>query len=178
MNQPTERTDTTFAADQRPVVKALLHALPEGTVLIGAAVTERSAGIWRSDQVLAQVLVRPKTTKDVSCALRICYEHHQSVVPHGGLTGLVEGALTEPLDIVLSTERLNVIEEISASERTMVVQAGVMLQNVQEAAASEGLMFPLDLGSRGSCTLGGNLATNAGGIASFVMGWPVTWCSV
>ncbi len=84
-------------------------------------------------------------------------------MPHGGLTGLVEGALTQPLDIVLSTERLNVIEEISASERTMVVQAGVMLQSVQEAAASEGLMFPLDLGSRGSCTLGGNLSTNAGG---------------
>ena len=78
------------------------------------------------------------------------------------MTGLVEGALTQPLDIVLSTERLNVIEEISANERTMVVQAGVMLQSVQEAAANEGLMFPLDLGSRGSCTLGGNLSTNAG----------------
>jgi FAD/FMN-containing dehydrogenase len=56
-----------------------------------------------------------------------------------------------------------VIEEISASERTMVVQAGVMLQRVQDAAANEGLMFPLDLGSRGSCTIGGNLSTNAGG---------------
>ncbi len=163
MNPPTDPTDARLATNQRPVVAALLNALPAGTVLLDSAVTERSAGIWRSDQVLAQVLVRPKTTEEVSCALRICHEYHQGVVPHGGLTGLVEGALTQPLDIVLSTERMNVIEEISASERTMVVQAGVMLQRVQDAAANEGLMFPLDLGSRGSCTIGGNLSTNAGG---------------
>jgi FAD/FMN-containing dehydrogenase len=163
MTASTASADKALNQAQRPVVQALVAALPKGTVILGGAVTERSAGIWRSDQIQAQVLVRPKTTEEVSCALRICHEHHQSVVPHGGLTGLVEGALTQPLDIVLSTERLNVIEEISASERTMVVQAGVMLQSVQEAAASEGLMFPLDLGSRGSCTLGGNLSTNAGG---------------
>ena len=163
MTTSTASADKALNQAQRPVVQALMAALPKGTVILGGAVTERSAGIWRSDQIQAQVLVRPKTTEEVSCALRICHEHHQSVVPHGGLTGLVEGALTQPLDIVLSTERLNVIEEISASERTMVVQAGVMLQSVQEAAASEGLMFPLDLGSRGSCTLGGNLSTNAGG---------------
>ena len=163
MTTSTASADKALNQAQRPVVQALMAALPKGTVILGSAVTERSAGIWRSDQIQAQVLVRPKTTEEVSCALRICHEHHQSVVPHGGLTGLVEGALTQPLDIVLSTERLNVIEEISASERTMVVQAGVMLQSVQEAAASEGLMFPLDLGSRGSCTLGGNLSTNAGG---------------
>ena len=163
MTTSTASADKALNQAQRPVVQALMAALPKGTVILGSAVTERSAGIWRSDQIQAQVLVRPTTTEEVSCALRICHEHHQSVVPHGGLTGLVEGALTQPLDIVLSTERLNVIEEISASERTMVVQAGVMLQSVQEAAASEGLMFPLDLGSRGSCTLGGNLSTNAGG---------------
>lgn len=163
MTASTASADKALNQAQRPVVQALVAALPKGTVILGGAVTGRSAGIWRSDQIQAQVLVRPKTTEEVSCALRICHEHHQSVVPHGGLTGLVEGALTQPLDIVLSTERLNVIEEISASERTMVVQAGVMLQSVQEAAASEGLMFPLDLGSRGSCTLGGNLSTNAGG---------------
>ena len=163
MTTSTASADKALNQAQRPVVQALMAALPKGTVILGGAVTERSAGIWRSDQIQAQVLVRPKTTEEVSCALRICHEHHQSVVPHGGLTGLVEGALTQPLDIVLSTERLNVIEEISASERTMVVQAGVMLQSVQEAAASEGSMFPLDLGSRGSCTLGGNLSTNAGG---------------
>ncbi len=163
MTPSTASADKALNQARRPVVQALVAALPKGTVILGGAVTERSAGIWRSDQIQAQVLVRPKTTEEVSCALRICHEHHQSVVPHGGLTGLVEGALTQPLDIVLSTERLNAIEEISASERTMVVQAGVMLQSVQEAAASEGLMFPLDLGSRGSCTLGGNLSTNAGG---------------
>ena len=167
MNQPT--TDASAdpnapqPAEKRPVVRALIEALPEGTVLLGSDVTERSAGIWRTDHLKAQVLVRPKTTEEVSLALQICFEHHQSVVPQGGLTGLVEGGLTEPQDIVLSTERMTQIEEVSADERTLTVQAGVILQTIQETAAEHGLMFPLDLGGRGSCTIGGNLATNAGG---------------
>ena len=148
---------------ERPVVQALIAALPRGTVLLDADVTTRGAGIWRTDHLLAQVLIRPKTTEEVSQALRICFEHDQPVVPQGGLTGLVEGGLTQPNEIVLSTERLNQIEEISVAERTMVVQSGVILQTVQEAAAAVGLMFPLDLGGRGSCSIGGNLATNAGG---------------
>lgn len=167
MNKPTTDVSTDpnaqLSVTERPVVRALIEALPEGTVLLGSDVTERSAGIWRTDHLKAQVLVRPKTTEEVSLALQICFEHHQSVVPQGGLTGLVEGGLTEPQDIVLSTERMTEIEEISADERTITAQAGVILQTLQETAAEHGLMFPLDLGGRGSCTIGGNLATNAGG---------------
>jgi FAD/FMN-containing dehydrogenase len=85
------------------------------------------------------------------------------VVTHGGLTGLVHGADTRASDLVLSLERMNAIEEVDPANRTMTVQAGVNLQSAQEEAAAAGLLFALDLGARGSCTVGGNVATNAGG---------------
>jgi FAD/FMN-containing dehydrogenase len=146
-----------------PVAQALLDALGPQCVLLDADVTSRGAGIWRSDNVKAQVLVRPKTTDQVSKALSICHQFNQTVVTHGGLTGLVEGALTQAGDVVLSLELMNEIEQINPLERTMVVQAGVILQTIQETAEQHGLMFPLDLGGRGSCTIGGNISTNAGG---------------
>ena len=145
------------------VVAALTDRLGPETVLTGAAVSERSAGIWRSDTVQAKALIRPASTEAVSQCLRICHEHHQAVVTHGGLTGLVEGAVASPDEVVVSLERLNRVEQIDADGRTATVEAGVVLQVLQEAAAERGLLFPLDLGGRGSCTLGGNLATNAGG---------------
>jgi FAD/FMN-containing dehydrogenase len=95
--------------------------------------------------------------------MRICHDHDQTVVAHGGLTGLVNGGLTGPDDVIVSLERMTAIEEVDATNRTMVVQSGAVLQQVQERAEAEGLMFPLDLGGRGSCTIGGNIATNAGG---------------
>lgn len=81
----------------------------------------------------------------------------------GGLTGLAGGACTTAGDIALSLARMDAIEEIDPLSATMTVQAGAPLETVQQAAARAGLLFPLDLGARGSCTLGGNLATNAGG---------------
>jgi FAD/FMN-containing dehydrogenase len=81
----------------------------------------------------------------------------------GGLTGLVQGATAGPGEIGLSLERMNRIEELDAVGRTMRVEAGATLQQVQEAAGREGLQFPLDLGARGSAAIGGNAATNAGG---------------
>lgn len=145
------------------VIGELIEALGEDCVMVGAAVRERSAGIWRSDTVQAKALLRPRTTEQVSKALKICSANQQSVVAHGGLTGLVGSAITSPGDIALSLERMNSIEEINSLDRTMIVQSGVILQNIQEAADDEGLMFPLDLGGRGSCTIGGNISTNAGG---------------
>jgi len=145
------------------VVRALEEALGADCVLTGADVQQRAAGIWRRDTIQAKALVRPRNTWDVSTAMRICHEYGQTVVAHGGLTGLVESALTGPDDVALSLERMTAIEEINATDRTMVVQSGVVLQRVQESAADHGLMFPLDLGGRGSCTIGGNISTNAGG---------------
>jgi len=145
------------------VISALISTLGEDCVLTGAAVAERQAGIWRSDSIKAKALLRPRSVEQVSQALAICHEHSQSVVAHGGLTGLVESAITSPDDVALSLERLNAIEAINPVDRTMVVQSGVILQTLQEAADEHGLMFPLDLGGRGSCTIGGNISTNAGG---------------
>lgn len=145
------------------VAQALIAALGQESVLLDQDVSSRGAGIWRSDHIQAQVLVRPKTTAEVAMALKICHEFEQSVVTHGGLTGLVEGAITTSGDVVISLERMNKIEAVHPMERTVVVQAGVPLQLVQETAAEHGLMFPLDLGARGSCTIGGNISTNAGG---------------
>jgi FAD/FMN-containing dehydrogenase len=157
------KTQSTQPGHLRPVATALLKALPEGTVLFDDDVTSRSAGIWRTDTLKACILVKPRTTEEVSIALRICNEFGQSVVTHGGLTGLVESAITKPEDVVLSMALMNEIEAVESLERTMIVQSGCTLQSIQEAAEAQGLMFPLDLGSRGSCTIGGNIATNAGG---------------
>ncbi|MFU8816359.1 MAG: FAD-binding oxidoreductase [Pseudomonadales bacterium] len=145
------------------VVQALTDALGADCVLTGDDVHQRQAGIWRRDTIQAKALLRPRSTAEVSTAMKICHAHGQTVVAHGGLTGLVESAITTPDDIALSLERMNAIEEVNATDRTMVVQSGVVLQRIQEQAAEHHLLFPLDLGGRGSCTIGGNIATNAGG---------------
>lgn len=146
------------------ITDQLIAALGKDAVLTGEAVTSRPISFWRPHQKLtAKALVRPSSTEQLSIALKLCNDAGQSVVTHGGLTGLVEGEQTTADDIVVSLERMTGIEEISATDRTMTVQAGVILQTIQEAAEAQGMMFPLDLGGRGSCTIGGNIATNAGG---------------
>ena len=145
------------------IVERLTKLLGEDGVLTGERVRERASGIWRDEPIAAAAIVRPRTTEEVSQVLAMCNEIKQPVVAHGGLTGLVESAVTAPNEIVLSLERMNRIEEIDPVSRTMTVEAGVLLQVLQEAAEEHDLIFPLDLGARGSCTIGGNIATNAGG---------------
>ncbi len=134
-----------------------------GGLLTGEDVRARAAGIWDPTPIEADALVRPQSTGQVADILRLCHDVRQPVITHGGLTGLVQGAQTASGDLILSTERMNRIEELDRAGRTMTVQAGVTLQAAQEAAAGAGLQLALDLGARGSCTVGGNLATNAGG---------------
>ncbi len=109
-------------------------------------------------------VLRPRTTGEVSLALGICNRHNQPVVPQGGMTGLAGGANPRAGDVVLSLELLRGVEEIDAASGVMTVWAGTPLEEAQQAAAAAGLMLALDLGSRGSCQVGGNLSTNAGGI--------------
>lgn len=108
-------------------------------------------------------LIRPDSSEQLSAAMRLCYEAKQPVVPQGGRTGMVSGQLAQSHEIIVSLERMSKIETLDRNARTMTVQAGVALQTVQEAAEQAELMFPLDLGARGSATIGGNIATNAGG---------------
>lgn len=138
--------------------------LGEGAVLTGEAVVSNSM-IWGHEQGCeARALLRPKTPEQVSEILRLCHKHGQTVVPHGGLTGLVDGAVTHADDVILSLQQLDQIEDVDPVNRTMTVQAGVPLERVQQAAEAAGLMFAVDLGARGSATIGGNIATNAGGL--------------
>jgi len=115
-------------------------------------------------EVRAQVLVRPRDTAQVSAVLRLCHSRGQPIVTHGGLSGLVYGCAARPEDLIVSLEAMNRIENVDVPGRTMRVEAGVVLQKVQEEAERFDLMFPLDLGGRGSATIGGNISTNAGGM--------------
>ena len=146
------------------LAEQFVHVLGADAVLTGDVVRGRSAGAWYPGQNLdADLLVRPDSTEGVIAALKICHEARQPVVTHGGLTGVVEGARTTQGEVILSLERMNRIESVDPVNRTMIVQAGVPLQAAQEAAEARNLLLPLDLGARGSATLGGNAATNAGG---------------
>lgn len=133
-------------------------------VLDPETMAERAASYWDASPLNARALVRPRSTDEVSTVLKLCNELNQPVVTHGGLTGCVEGAFAGEDELILSLERMNAIEDIDPIGRTATIQAGAVLQRVQEAVAEHDLFFPLDLGARGSCTIGGNVATNAGGI--------------
>ena len=145
------------------IAQVLAEITGPGGVLTGTDVSGRPAGIWRSDTIAAKAIVRPRDTVEVSAVLQACNDVGQSVIAQGGLTGLVQSAITEPRDIMLSLERMNRVEGVDNVNRTMTVQAGVPLQTVQETADAHDLLYPLDLGARGSCTVGGNISTNAGG---------------
>ncbi len=132
-------------------------------ILLGEDVAGRVDSWSQTSGCLAKAIVRPGSTQEVSEVLKICHSTGQTVVTHGGLTGLAGGAICDTRDIVLSLERMRAIEAVDTVNRSMRVEAGVALQTVQEAAEATGLLFPLDLGARGSCTIGGNIATNAGG---------------
>ncbi|MBR8124422.1 FAD-binding oxidoreductase [Burkholderia multivorans] len=113
--------------------------------------------------VRPRALVRPRSVDEVSRALALCARLAQPVVPQGGLTGLARGAVALGGEVVLSMERFAGIDALDAAAGTLTVRAGTPLQVVQEAADAAGFTFGVDLGARGSCQIGGMLATNAGG---------------
>ena len=123
---------------------------------------------WRGQwHGAARAVAQPDTPDDAASIVRWCAAHRVPVVPQGGNTGLSGGA-TPDADgsaIVLSLARLNRIRAIDRDGATMTVDAGCVLQSVQQAASAAGMLFPLSLAAEGSCTIGGNLATNAGGTA-------------
>ncbi|MDH5210982.1 MAG: FAD-binding oxidoreductase [Betaproteobacteria bacterium] len=141
----------------------LKAALPADALVAGDGLAGRTEDWMHLQPIRARLLLRPASTGEVSAALALCQAAGQPVITHGGLTGLVHGTDTTPADVVLSLERMRNIESIDPLQRVAVVEAGVTLQQLQEAADEQGLAFPLDLGARGSATLGGNASTNAGG---------------
>jgi FAD/FMN-containing dehydrogenase len=153
------------------IVELLTEKFGSDCVLTNEEANMRVASNWRQNENLdCLALLRPKTTKDVSKMLQICNEFNQPVVPHGGLTNVVGGVMTSPNEIALSLERMDMVEEINILNKTVTVQAGVILQNLQNILSESEMLFPLDLGAKGSCMIGGNIASNAGGLQALRYG--------
>ena len=140
-----------------------LHSLlgPQG--LINTAIEHRPTDGWGAQECLSPVIVRPETTQQLSDVMKLCHEAGQKVVIHGGCTNMTRGCASTTDELVISLERMTTVESVDITNRTMTVQAGVPLQTVQKQAEANGLFFALDLGARGTATIGGNIATNAGG---------------
>jgi FAD/FMN-containing dehydrogenase len=133
-------------------------------VSIEPEVLEKHACDWSNvNRQRPLAVLRPRTVAEVSAALRLCHDAGIAVVPQGGLTGLAGGATPQAGQVVLSLERLKGIEEIDRDSATMTVLAGTPLEMAQKAAEDAGLYLALDIGARGTCQIGGNVATNAGG---------------
>ena len=117
-------------------------------------------GMYRGE---CDLVVRPKDTIETAKVVEVCHDHGISIVPHGGNTGLVAGGIPNG-GIIIDTTRMNAIRDIDPINQTITVEAGVILADIQQAAADVGCLFPLSLGAEGSCRIGGNLSTNAGGV--------------
>jgi FAD/FMN-containing dehydrogenase len=133
--------------------------------LDGTDVRERhSRDSSTANSCMPLAVLRPTDTEQVSAIMRICYSAGMPVVPQGGLTGLSGGAVPSPGSVALSLERIKGVIEVDAENASLTVWAGTALENVQEAALTAGFEYPVDIGARGSATIGGTIATNAGGI--------------
>ncbi len=139
---------------------------------VGAAnvLTEGDLGAWEQDwrqrfRGKALAVVRPASTREVVAVVQACAVTGTTIVPQGGNTGLVVGSVPDAsgTQVVISLQRMSRVRQIDPDNLTMTVDAGCVLQTLQEAAEQAGLLFPLSLAAEGSCTIGGNLATNAGG---------------
>jgi len=148
----------------REALDELLACLGPSGCLVGPDVPEASrTDESRTGRTLPAALLRPAGVDAVSQALAICHRHRLRVVPQGGMTGLAGGANALAGEVALSLARFYGVEAVDAQAATMCVRAGTVLAVAQEAAAEAGFVFPIDYGSRGSCQIGGLVATNGGG---------------
>ena len=150
------------------LVQALAQVVGEAGLIRDAERMQSYLSDWRNAYTgKAALVVRPASTEQVAAVVRLCHEAGVALVPQGGNTGLCGGSIPDDSgrQVVLSLTRMTRIRAIDPANATITVEAGVILQNLQQAAADAGRLFPLSLGAEGSCTVGGNLATNAGGTA-------------
>jgi len=146
------------------VVTALRQTLGDTSMLVGSEIEARYKTDWSKSQIAEPIaIVRPRTTEAVSQTLKVCHAYDQSVTVQGGMTGLVGASQAADGDVVISLEFLSGVQEIDVHASCMTVWAGTALQIAQEQAADQSLYLAVDLGARGSCQVGGNIATNAGG---------------
>ncbi len=146
------------------LVPALMRVVGPESLQLGPEIPPAALHDWSDEKSGAPLaLVTPRDTESVAAVLRLCHTYDVPVVPQGGRTGLAGGAVASDGAVLLSLAKMDRIEEIDDTSGLMVVGAGCILQRIHEAASEAGLSFRLDLGARGSCQIGGNIATNAGG---------------
>jgi FAD/FMN-containing dehydrogenase len=146
---------------------SLCAALGDDLVLTETGDMLRYCRDWHGDVTSGAVaVIRPRSTEDVQAAVKACRELGLSIVPQGGNTGLVLGGTPDEPErqVVLTLERMNRIRNIDSDDFSAVVEAGCILAELKDAIADKGMFFPLALGAQGSCRIGGNVSTNAGGI--------------
>jgi len=144
-------------------VTDLQSQFPELSILSDEDSAARQLSFGRNEPCPAIGIARPRDTAELSALLKYCNDNNQPVIAGGGLTNMVGATLAAPDDLIISTELMTAIEEVSTEDRVIVAQAGVPLQTAHEAAEKLGLALEADLGARGTATLGGMVSTNAGG---------------
>lgn len=152
---------------QTDLLNALHQRLGERGLLRDPAAMARYLSDWAGERLgLPLAVARPASTAEVAETVRLCQAHGVAMTPQGGHSGLVTGALpaSDGNEVVISLERLNRIRDIDPVNFSMTVDAGCILEAVKQAAAEHDCDFPLSLGAQGSCQIGGNIATNAGGL--------------
>ncbi len=148
-----------------PRLTDLSRRLPELRLLTEAADLQHYGRDWTRRWTPAPLAIAlPSTLEEVQEVVRWASQQGVAIVPSGGRTGLSGGAVAASGELVLSLQRMNRVLDFNAVDRTLTVQSGIVLQHVHDAAREHGLLYPVDFAARGSCSIGGNIATNAGGI--------------
>ena len=143
----------------------LSRSLPDLRLLTAAGDLQHYGRDWTRRWTPAPLAIAlPSSIEEVQAIVRWANQQSVAIVPSGGRTGLSGGAVAANGELVLSLERMNRVLDFDAVDRTLTVQSGIILQAVHEAAREHGLLYPVDFAARGSCSIGGNIATNAGGI--------------
>ena len=151
--------------DKATILQALRTIVGDAHVLTEGDLTAYEQDWRKRERGHALAVVRPATTAEVAAVVKCCAAAGVSIVPQGGNTGMVVGSTPDAsgTQVVLSLQRLNRVRVVDGANLTVTVEAGCILQTLQEACEAQGFLFPLSLAAEGSCTIGGNLATNAGG---------------
>jgi FAD/FMN-containing dehydrogenase len=157
--------------DNSAVIEKLRNALGQHKVLNHNQAAERMTGVFgKANSLEVKALVLPESTQDVSMTLKICNEYGQAVVPQGGLSNVVNSASANGDEIAISMEKMNAIGKPDQMNQFVEAEAGVILEHLHHTVKESGFIFPLYLGAKGSCMIGGNIATNAGGLQALRYG--------
>lgn len=156
-------------------LEKLIEILGERNLLLSSEDRAAFGTDWTRTPGIAGAVALPKTTQEVSLILKLCSDFKVSVIPSGGRTGLAGGIVAQENELALNLSRMNQMGPIDLLGRTIRVQAGATTQAVHEACEKEGLTWPIDLASKGSSEIGGNLATNAGGVRVIRYGMARRW---